>query len=60
MREAAFPQARSNGKTQRERDWSVILQRGTDAIYAVFESTAANYEQLGPAFERMLRRVQFR
>jgi len=58
--ETVSPMAGADGKTQRERDWLVVLQRGSNAIYFVFVSTAANYEQFRPAFERMLRSVQFR
>jgi hypothetical protein len=58
--ETISPMAGSDGKTQRERDWLVTVQRGSDAIYLVFVSTAANYEQFRPTFERMLRSVQFR
>jgi hypothetical protein len=58
--ETISPITGADGKTQRERDWLVTVQRGTDAIYFVFVSTAANYEQLRPTFERMLRSVQFR
>ncbi len=58
--ETVSPMTGADGKTQRERDWLVTVQRGTDAIYFVFVSTAANYEQLRPTFERMLRSVQFR
>jgi hypothetical protein len=36
------------------------VQRGSDAIYLVFVSTAANYEQFRPTFEKMLRSVQLR
>jgi Zn-dependent protease with chaperone function len=57
--ETISPMTGSDGKPQRERDWLVAVQRGTDAIYFVFVSTAANYEQFRPTFERMLRSVQF-
>ena len=58
--ETISPMKGSDGKTQRERDWLVTVQRGSDAIYLVFVSTAANYEQFRPTFERMLRSVQLR
>jgi len=58
--ETVSPMAGADGKTQRERDWLVVVERGSDAIYFVFVSTAANYEQFRPSFERMLRSVQFR
>lgn len=58
--ETISPMAGSDGKSQRERDWLVTLQRGQDAIFFVFVSTTVNYEQFRPTFERMLRSVQFR
>jgi len=58
--ETVSPMAGADGKTQPERDWLVVVERGSDAIYFVFVSTAANYEQFRPSFERMLRSVQFR
>jgi beta-barrel assembly-enhancing protease len=58
--ETISPMTGADGKAQRERDWLVTVQRRTDAIYFIFVSTAANYEQLRPTFERMLRSVQFR
>ena len=58
--ETISPAAGADGKAQPERDWLVTVQRGTDTIYFVFVSTAANYEQLRPTFEKMLRSVQFR
>jgi predicted Zn-dependent protease len=57
--ETISPMTGADGKAQRERDWLVTVQRGTDAIYFVFVSTAANYEQFRPTFESMLRSVQF-
>jgi hypothetical protein len=58
--ETISPMAGSDGKTQRERDWLVTVQRGGDAVFFVFVSTTANYEQFRPTFERMLKSVQFR
>jgi hypothetical protein len=58
--ETISPMAGADGQTQRERDWLVTVQSGTDAIYFVFVSTAANYSQLRPTFEKMLRSVEFR
>jgi hypothetical protein len=57
--ETISPMTGADGKAQRERDWLVTVQRGTDAIYLVFVSPASNYEQFRPTFERMLRSVQF-
>jgi hypothetical protein len=58
--ETISPMTGADGKSQRERDWLVTVQHGSDAIYFVFVSTAANYEQFRPTFEKMLRSVQFR
>jgi hypothetical protein len=58
--ETNSPMTDADGKTQRERDWLVAVQRGSAAIYFVFVSTTANYEQFRPTFERMLQTVQFR
>jgi Zn-dependent protease with chaperone function len=58
--ETISPMTGADGKTQRERDWLVTVQRGSDAIFLVFVSTSANYEQFRPTFERMLRSVQLR
>jgi hypothetical protein len=58
--ETISPMKGSDGKAQRERDWLVTVQRGSDAVFLVFVSTTANYEQFRPTFERMLRSVQFR
>jgi predicted Zn-dependent protease len=60
LMETISPMTGADGKAQSERDWLVTVQRGTDAIYFVFVSTATDYEQFRPAFERMLRSVQFR
>ena len=58
--ETISPMTGADGNSQRERDWLVAVQRGPDAIYFVFVSTAANYQQFQPTFEKMLRSVQFR
>jgi hypothetical protein len=58
--ETISPMTGADGNSQRERDWLVAVQRGTDVIYFVFVSTAANYQQFQPTFEKMLRSVQFR
>jgi hypothetical protein len=52
--------ANANGKAQRERDWLVALPRGKqDAIFLVFVSPLANYDDLRPTFEKMLGSLQF-
>jgi hypothetical protein len=58
--ETISPMLDTTGKPQRERDWLVSVPRGSrQAIYLVFVSPAANFEQLRPTFERMLRSVEF-
>ena len=58
--ETNSPMTGADGKAQREQDWLVSVQRGNSAIYFVFVSPAANFEQLRPTFEKMLASVQFR
>jgi Zn-dependent protease with chaperone function len=58
--ETISPMAGADGKPQRERDWLVALPRGRgDAIFLVFVSPLAHFDQLRPTFERMLRSVKF-
>jgi Zn-dependent protease with chaperone function len=58
--ETISPMANADGKPQRERDWLVCAPRGqSDALFLVFVSPLANYDQLRPTFERMLSSVQF-
>jgi hypothetical protein len=57
--ETISPMTGADGQPQRERDWLVTVQRGSDAISFIFVSTAANFEQFRPTFQRMLRSVQF-
>lgn len=58
--ETVSPMANANGKAQRERDWLVALPRGKqDAIFLVFVSPLANYDDLRPTFEKMLGSLQF-
>jgi Peptidase family M48 len=54
------PMAGADGKPQAERDWLVAVPRGSSAIFFVFVSPQAHYDQLKPAFERMLSSVRFR
>jgi hypothetical protein len=52
--------ADADGKAQRELDWLVALPHGRgDAIFLVFVAPLAQFDQLRPTFERMLRSVQF-
>ena len=58
--ETVSPMADANGKAQRERDWLVALPRGqTNAIFFVFVSPLADFDQLRTTFERMLRSIRF-
>ena len=58
--ETISPMATADGKPQRERDWLVAVPRGqTDAIFLVFVSPLSNFDELRPAFERMLLSVRF-
>jgi predicted Zn-dependent protease len=58
--ETISPMLDTAGEPQRERDWLVAVPRGgRQAIFLVFVSTAADFEQLRPTFERMLRSVEF-
>jgi hypothetical protein len=58
--ETISPMADEEDKVQRERDWLVTLQRGGgEAVFFVFVSPLAHFDQLRPTFERMLRSVQF-
>ena len=54
------PMVCADGKPQPERDWLFAVPRGSNALFFVFVSPQANYDQLRPAFEKMLRSVQFR
>jgi hypothetical protein len=58
--ETISPMTGPDGKPQRERDWLVAIPRVGNAIYFVFVSPVANYDQLRPYFLQMLRSVQFR
>jgi hypothetical protein len=54
------PMATKDGQQQRERDWLVAFTRGqADAIFLVFVSPLANYDELRPTFGRMLKSIQF-
>jgi predicted Zn-dependent protease len=58
--ETISPMVDAAGNRQRERDWLVAVPFGSQqAIFMVFVSPTAHFEQLRPTFERMLRSVQF-
>ena len=58
--ETVSPMAAENGRPQRERDWLVAVPRGrSDAIFLVFVSPLANYDDLRPVFEKMTQSVTF-
>ncbi len=51
----------SEGGTQRERDWLVALQRKDGSLlYLVFVSTEKDFDQMRPAFEKMLRSLRLK
>ena len=56
------PQKTQDGRTQRERDWVVVLPLSNrqEVLYAVFISPDSNYAQLHPTFEEMLRTLHVR
>ena len=50
-----------DGGTQRERDWLVTLGRQDGSLlYLVFVSTEKDFDQMRPAFERMLRSLHLK
>lgn len=54
------PMPAQDGKPQPERDWLVAVPRGAGrASYFVFVAPEANFDQLKPAFDRMLASVKF-
>lgn len=58
--ETVSPMSTKEGRAQRERDWLVAFPRGhSDAIFLVFVSPLASYDDLRPTFERMLQSIQF-
>jgi hypothetical protein len=51
----------ADGGTQRERDWLVTLQRKDGSLlYLVFVSTEKDFDQMRPAFEKMLRSLKLK
>jgi hypothetical protein len=52
------PMAGQDGKPQPEHDWLVAIPKGQTAIFFVFVSPQANYNQLRPTFQKMLSSVQ--
>lgn len=54
------PMARVDGKSQPERDWLIAIPRNDgSAIAIIFVSPLRHFQQMKPAFERMLRSVSF-
>lgn len=50
-----------SGGTQRERDWLVTLERQDGSLlYLVFVSTEKDFDQMRPAFEKMLRSLRLK
>ena len=51
----------TDGGTQRERDWLVTLQRKDGSLlFLVFVSTEKDFDQMRPAFEKMLRSLHLK
>jgi hypothetical protein len=58
--ETISPMLGASGKAQRERDWLVAVPRPKgEAIFLVFVSPLAQFDELHPTFERMLRSARF-
>ena len=57
--ETISPMPGPDGKPQREHDWLVAIPRGRTALFLVFVSPLSDFDRLRPAFEHMLRTVQF-
>ena len=54
------PMPAQDGKPQPERDWLIAVPRGGGkAVYFVFVAPQTNFDQLKPAFDRMLSSVKF-
>ena len=53
------PMAGQDRRPQAERDWLVAIPQGQTAIFFVFVSPQANYNQLKPTFQQMLSSVRF-
>jgi beta-barrel assembly-enhancing protease len=54
------PMPAQDGKPQPERDWLVAVPRGGGkAIYFVFVAPEPSFDQLKPAFDRMLSSIRF-
>jgi hypothetical protein len=54
-----FPDAK--GQTQPERDWLVTVpMRDGSVIFMIFVAPEADFERLQPAYEAMVKSVQFR
>jgi Zn-dependent protease with chaperone function len=51
----------SGGGTQREREWLVTLQRKDGSLlFLIFVSTEKDFDQMRPAFEKMLRSLRLK
>jgi len=60
MLQSVSPFPGANGQQQPERDWLVTIPRSTDTvIYFVFVAPQSQFDHFRPAFESMLKSVQF-
>jgi hypothetical protein len=58
--ESTSPFTTANGQPQKERDWLVTLpQQDGSVIYMVFVAPKSEFAQFKPAFDDMLRSLQF-
>lgn len=58
--DSTSPFVGTEGRPQKERDWLVLLpQPDGSALYLVFVAPEAEFSRFRPAFETMLRSVQF-
>jgi hypothetical protein len=61
MLQSASPFAGENGQAQVERDWLVAVpQRDGAVILMIFIAPEAHFSQLKPAFDAMLKSIQFK
>jgi Zn-dependent protease with chaperone function len=60
MMESASPFQGDNGQQQMESDWLVVAPRSADAlIYFIFIAPQSQFDRFRPAFETMIKSVQF-
>jgi predicted Zn-dependent protease len=61
MMQSASPFPNAKGQAQKERDWLVTVpQRDGSVIFLIFVAPEADFAHLQPAYEAMLKSMQFR